>query len=75
MKKILTFLALSVLSLGQAGIRQGIDCSVLDPACKPCEDFHRYATMRSRVRLSGRRMPIWSVRERSSTIFDASRDR
>ena len=32
------------LCAGQTGTRRGIDTSYLDPTCKPCSDFYRYAT-------------------------------
>ena len=44
MKRILMFLMLSVLCVGQSGTPGGIDRATLDPTCKPCEDFYRYAT-------------------------------
>ncbi len=44
MQKIIMFLALTALCLGQTGARKGIDSSLLDPTCKPCQDFYRYAT-------------------------------
>ena len=44
MRKILTFAALVSLCIAQSPTRGGIDRSTLDPICKPCEDFYRYAT-------------------------------
>jgi predicted metalloendopeptidase len=43
--KTLPLLALiGALCLAQQGSRSGIDRSMFDPACKPCDDFWRYAT-------------------------------
>ena len=44
MRRLLTFLALAALCVGQSATRSGIDRSTLDLTCKPCEDFYRYAT-------------------------------
>ena len=44
MKKPFLLLMLAVLCLAQSGTRSGIDRSMLDPTCKPCDDFWRYAT-------------------------------
>src|SRR5450432_3483849 len=44
MRRILLFLALAALCIGQTGTRSGADLGMLDPTCKPCEDFYRYAT-------------------------------
>lgn len=44
MRRILMFLALAVLCLAQTTSKSGIDRSTLDPTCKPCTDFYRYAT-------------------------------
>ena len=44
MRKLSLLLLLAVLCLAQSGTRSGIDRSMLDPSCKPCDDFWRYAT-------------------------------
>jgi predicted metalloendopeptidase len=44
MRKILMVLTLAVLCAAQSTDRGGIDRSSLDPTCKPCQDFYRYAT-------------------------------
>jgi len=44
MKKLPALLFLAVLCLAQSGRTTGIDRSMLDPSCKPCDDFWRYAT-------------------------------
>jgi putative endopeptidase len=43
-RRILTFLGLAALCVGQSSLRSGIDRATLDPTCKPCQDFYRYAT-------------------------------
>lgn len=43
MKKLLVVSFLAALCLAQTGTRSGIDRSSLDTACKPCDDFWRYA--------------------------------
>src|ERR1700690_798596 len=44
MSKLPAFLLLGVLCLAQSGTRNGIDRSMFDTSCKPCDDFWRYAT-------------------------------
>ena len=44
MRRILILSALAVLCAGQTSNRGAIDRSTLDPTCKPCQDFYRYAT-------------------------------
>jgi putative endopeptidase len=44
MRNLAALAILAVLCLAQSGARSGIDTSALDPACKPCDDFWRYAT-------------------------------
>jgi putative endopeptidase len=44
MKRFLTLLTLAVLCGAQSVNKGGIDRSSLDPTCKPCQDFYRYAT-------------------------------
>jgi len=43
-KKLPVLLLLGALCLAQSGNRNGIDRSMFDPSCKPCDDFWRYAT-------------------------------
>jgi len=42
--KPLAVLLIAGLCLAQSGTRNGIDRSMFDTACKPCDDFWRYAT-------------------------------
>lgn len=44
MKKIAAFGLVAFLCLAQSGTRSGIDRSMFDTSCKPCDDFWRYAT-------------------------------
>ena len=44
MRKTAIFLLLAGLCIGQSGPRGGVDRSMLDPTCKACDDFYRYAT-------------------------------
>jgi len=44
MRRIPMSLVLAMLCVAQSPTRSGIDRSSLDPTCKPCEDFYRYAT-------------------------------
>jgi putative endopeptidase len=44
MRRISILLALAVLCVAQPANKGGIDRSTLDPTCKPCADFYRYAT-------------------------------
>ena len=44
MRKTPAILLLAVLCLAQSGTRNGIDRSMFDTSCKPCDDFWRYAT-------------------------------
>ena len=44
MRKIVLLGMLAALSPAQTGTLKGIDATVLDPTCKPCQDFYRYAT-------------------------------
>ena len=44
MRKLPAFLLLTALCLAQSGTRNGIDRSMFDTTCKPCDDFWRYAT-------------------------------
>lgn len=44
MRKLAAFSLVTVLCLAQSGTRSGIDRSMLDTSCKPCDDFWRYAT-------------------------------
>jgi putative endopeptidase len=44
MRRILMFLVLAALCIAQTTSKSGIDRATLDPTCKPCEDFYRYAT-------------------------------
>ena len=44
MKKLPILLLLGALCLAQSGNRNGIDRSMFDTSCKPCDDFWRYAT-------------------------------
>ncbi|HYV62842.1 MAG TPA: M13 family metallopeptidase [Bryobacteraceae bacterium] len=44
MQKLPALLFPAVLCLAQSGRTTGIDRSMLDPSCKPCDDFWRYAT-------------------------------
>ena len=44
MKTAAGFFAIAILCLAQQGNKNGVDRSVLDPTCKPCDDFWRYAT-------------------------------
>jgi predicted metalloendopeptidase len=44
MGKITLVLLLAALCAGQTGTLNGIDTTVLDATCKPCQDFYRYAT-------------------------------
>src|SRR6185295_1893684 len=44
MRKTPAFLLLAALCLAQSGTRNGIDRSMFDTSCKPCDDFWRYAT-------------------------------
>jgi endothelin-converting enzyme/putative endopeptidase len=44
MKRLLMLLALAALCVAQSTNKSGIDRSTLDPTCKPCTDFYRYAT-------------------------------
>jgi len=43
-RKLPAFLLLAALCLAQSGTRNGIDRSMFDTTCKPCDDFWRYAT-------------------------------
>src|SRR6202451_3746010 len=44
MRRILTLLTLTVLCAAQSPNKGNIDRSTLEPTCKPCQDFYRYAT-------------------------------
>jgi predicted metalloendopeptidase len=44
MKKLPVLLLLGALCLAQSGNHNGIDRSMFDTSCKPCDDFWRYAT-------------------------------
>ncbi len=44
MRKIMLALLLTALCAAQTGTLNGIDTTVLDTTCKPCQDFYRYAT-------------------------------
>ena len=44
MRKLPALFLLAALCLAQSGRRPDIDRSMLDPTCKPCDDFWRYAT-------------------------------
>ena len=44
MNKLPAVLLLGVLCLAQSGNHNGIDRSMFDTSCKPCDDFWRYAT-------------------------------
>ena len=44
MRKLPVILLLAALCLAQSGTRNGIDRSMFDATCKPCDDFWRYAT-------------------------------
>ena len=44
MKRVPVLSLLAVLCLAQQGTRSGIDRSMFDATCKPCDDFWRYAT-------------------------------
>jgi putative endopeptidase len=44
MRRILTLLTLTVLCAAQSPNKGNIDRATLDPTCKPCQDFYRYAT-------------------------------
>ena len=43
-RKLPVILLLAALCLAQSGTRNGIDRSMFDTSCKPCDDFWRYAT-------------------------------
>ncbi len=44
MKKIALFVVVSAFCAAQSGGRAGIDRAMMDPTCKACDDFYRYAT-------------------------------
>src|ERR1700679_2326335 len=44
MRRILMFWAWALLCVAQTTSKSGIDRATLDPTCKPCQDFYRYAT-------------------------------
>ncbi len=44
MRKLPVLLVTAVLCLAQQRTHSGIDRSMFDPTCKPCDDFWRYAT-------------------------------
>ncbi len=44
MKRISVLLALSALCAAQTGTKKGVERAMLDPTCKACDDFYRYAT-------------------------------
>ena len=44
MHRTAAFLLVAVWCLAQSGTRSGIDRSMFDTSCKPCDDFWRYAT-------------------------------
>ena len=44
MNKLPALLLLGALCLAQSGNHNGIDRSMFDTSCKPCDDFWRYAT-------------------------------
>jgi endothelin-converting enzyme/putative endopeptidase len=44
MRRIPILLAIAMLCAAQSRNKGGIDRSSLDPTCKPCQDFYRYAT-------------------------------
>ena len=43
LKRLLLFFLLLAVCLSQQTLRSGIDRAAMDPTCKPCEDFWRYA--------------------------------
>jgi len=43
-RKLPAFLLIAGMCLAQSGTRNGIDRSMFDTSCKPCDDFWRYAT-------------------------------
>src|SRR5580704_2996571 len=44
MRRFLTLLTLTLLCAAQSLNKGNIDRATLDPTCKPCADFYRYAT-------------------------------
>jgi predicted metalloendopeptidase len=81
MMKTGILLILAALCAAQTGSLSGIDRSMLDPTCKPCQDFYRYATggWTDKNPIPSDR-PRWSTfdelsdanLERERTILDAS---
>ena len=43
LKRLLLFFLLLAVCLSQQALRSGIDRAAMDPTCKPCENFWRYA--------------------------------
>ena len=81
MRRIPILLALAMLCVAQSTNRSGIDRSTLDPTCKPCSDFYRYATGgwadKNPIPLDRARWGRFDEladanRERERTILDAS---
>ena len=44
MKRSFILLTLTMMCAAQSPNKGNIDRSTLDPTCKPCQDFYRYAT-------------------------------
>src|ERR1700748_3174774 len=44
MRKMILLLALAAIGGAKKGTGKGIESTMLDPTCKPCQDFYRYAT-------------------------------
>ena len=43
LKRLLLFFLLLAVCLSEQAFRSGIDRAAMDPTCKPCENFWRYA--------------------------------